>query len=931
MTFGQTDEHKLTEPLRRQVDLLGQMLGEAIKDYRGEEVFDVVESLRACAQQLAGDERTESTTLLEQVSELPLDTLVGVLRGYTAYFHLANNAEQLEIARINRQREREATAEEPRAESVAQGIEQLREAGWSARDVKQLLSRLLIEPTLTAHPTEARRETLLDIQARIAEDLGEMGRADLTPTERDELCDAVRREVELIMLSDEIRAERRTVADEVDFGLYFLSTTVWDALPRIHRDLERALAERYEDPPEVPSVLRYVSWIGGDRDGNPNVTPAVTRQTFDKQRRVAIDKYLGAVDELRDVLSVSDKQTELPDRLYDSVEEDAAQVDLDKEDQRTLQRDYPNEPVRQKLTYMLAKLRAARQEGALASESSGAGLRYTAADFRDDLELLDQTLRQADLGDLADGQLADLRVQAKAFGFHLASLDFRQHSAVHGKAVAELLAAAGVADDYEGLDEQARLELLNRELANARPLQPRSGAQLSDDTRDLLEVFDIARLAWQDDPASVHSWVISMTHELSDVLEVLLLAKEAGLWCRGDDGRGYAPIEVAPLLETIDDLSGAEDFMQRLFENDAYAAQLAGRGGFQEVMLGYSDSSKDGGFWMANWSLHKAQRALGRLCRERDVELCLFHGRGGTVGRGGGHTTKAIIGLPAESFTGQIRFTEQGEVISFRYALDAIAHRHLEQVVHAMTKAAERAHAHDGRPGDAEQRDLAMEAVAKRSMAEYRELIDDPEFWPWYQTITPIEHISRLPIASRPVSRAGQGGATFENLRAIPWNFAWTQTRYNAPGWYGVGTGLRDALDEGECDIEQLQRWYQEWTFFQGLIDNAQLEMARARLEISRLYAAKLAGDGFHERLVEEFQRTEKLLLQVTQNDELLAHNPTIRKLIEVRNPYTDVLNAIQIELLQRWRDADEAECDRLSHALLLSLNGVAAAMQNTG
>ncbi len=934
MTFGNNDEQGLTEPLRRQVDLLGRLLGEAIKKHRGDEVFEVVESLRGLAKR-----PDDGKALLERVGELSIEKLEGVLRSYAAYFRLANNAEQLEIARINRERERESTNEAPRDESVAQAVATLKEAGFSGEDFAGLLSNLLIEPTLTAHPTEARRRTLLDIQRRIANRLLELAREDRTPAEINRLKAALCAEVELMITSDEIRTERRRVADEVDFGLYFLATTVWDTVPDVHRDIARALDEYVDEPPEVPNVIRYASWIGGDRDGNPNVTPEVTRETFEKQRFVAITKHIEAVEELRQELSVSARHVELPDLLFESIDADARSVTLDADTRDALDRNYRHEPFRKKLTYVIRKLEAARDRGAFPPEGAaddGKPQNYAAADFRGDLEVVDAALRQSGLEKLADGALFDILAQVDAFGFHLASLDVRQHSAKHESAVAELLRMAGVEESYDALDEDARLELLAAELENPRPLRPHIGAELSEQTRELLEVFEIVRRAKQDEPASVRAWVVSMTHQISDMLEVLLLAKEAGLWSwehgsRGKDGRGFVPLEVVPLLETIEDLAGAAEFLEALFSNEAYAAQLDGRDRFQEVMLGYSDSSKDGGFWMANWSLHKAQRALGQVCRAHGVELCMFHGRGGSVGRGGGQTKRALIALPSESYTGRIRLTEQGEVISFRYALAPIAHRHLEQLVHAMMQATPQKSIGDTDAGRGGARDEAMEFIAERSMQAYREFIDDPEFWPWYQQVTPIEHISRLPIASRPVSRGGGGEATFENMRAIPWNFAWIQTRYNVPGWFGVGTGIEAAVEAEKCTLEQLGAWYADWPFLRSIIDNAQLEMARARLEVSRRYAQLAEGDGFHEHLAAEFDRTRQLLLEITGTDELLAHNPTIRKLIDVRNPYTDVLNAAQIELMKRWRHADDKERERLGHALLISLNGIAAAMQNTG
>ncbi|AWV90386.1 phosphoenolpyruvate carboxylase [Bradymonas sediminis] len=936
-SFGQEEKPRLTEDLRTQVDLLGRALGDAIKEHYGETTYELVESLRSWAQRTdAGEE------LFRQVAKLSLPEIENIIRSYTSYFHLANKAEQLEIARINRKREFEATVENPRSESIAQGVESMRQAGWSDAELTDFLKELRIEPTLTAHPTEARRETLLNIQQRIAGHLKKMAAQTQTPAEAKRIEEALRSEVALMLLSDQIRTERKTVDDEVDFGLYFLATTIWDAVPKIQRDLQRALSERsegdnFDQATELPALFRYSSWIGGDRDGNPNVTVDTTRNTFEKQRRVALKKYIKSLRLLRQELSVSEVHVTLCDALFESLAEDKKSVKLSKADTRLVERDYAHEPFRRKLTYMLAKLNMAIDQGAApthfargaAASTAAPEERYRAEQFQDELKLIGKALHQAGLSHLANGRLTDLLAQVATFGFRLASLDFRQHSRVHEAAVSELLAIAGVASDYMGMPEEARLELLNQELQNPRPLRPRGHVELSEQTRDLLEVFEVARQALEEDPGAVRAWVISMTHELSDLLEVLLLAKESGLWVHRPGERGYAPIEIVPLLETIEDLAHVDTFMAKLFENPAYAAQLDGRERFQEVMVGYSDSSKDGGYWMANWSQHKAQRALGEVSAKYNVQLCMFHGRGGTVGRGGGHSTRAIVGIPPQSYSGRIRFTEQGEVISFRYSLEPIAHRHLEQLVHAMAQAAQGAR--DYRAGDAKNtaRDQAMEAVAARSMRVYRELIDDPEFWPWYQRVTPIEHISRLPIASRPSSRSGPAGPTFDSLRAIPWNFAWTQTRYNTPGWYGMGTGLEEAVEANEINLEDLRDWYKNWSYFQGIIDNAQLEMARARLAVSRQYCENLAEDmAFHERLEKEFELTRKWLLKITETDELLSKNNTIRQLIAVRNPYTDVLNALQIELMTRWQKAD---CADLGHALLLSLNGVAAAMQNTG
>ncbi|PSQ63751.1 MAG: phosphoenolpyruvate carboxylase, partial [Bacteroidetes bacterium QH_10_64_19] len=441
------------------------------------------------------------------------------------------------------------------------------------------------------------------------------------------------------------------------------------------------------------------------------------------------------------------------------------------------------------------------------------------------------------------------------------------------------------------------------------------------------------------DPNAVGSYIVSMTHTVSDLLEPMLLAKEAGL---GDvaDGAFQCPIDMVPLFETIDDLDAADDRMETLFTHPVYATQVEGRDGFQEIMLGYSDSNKDGGYWMANWALHKAINDLGIVCDEYDVDLRLFHGRGGTVGRGGGRTSQAIRALPPVVHNGRIRMTEQGEVISFRYALPDIARRHVEQLVNAtLTSTAEAQQEEtyekmfvDKVSTDSDVADL-MDRFAAYAMEAYRDLIDDGTGpgWRWYTRVTPIEHVSRLPIASRPVSRGG--GVDFESLRAIPWNFSWTQPRYIVPGWFGTGHTLSRLLDENPDRLDTFRTLYQDWSFFRTVLDSAQREMARVRLSIAEQYdALNESGPSFHDTIKADYERAEEAILQITGQDALFDNNPVLKKSIRLRNPYTDVLNLLQVELMARHRATeDESERETLSQALLLSLNGIAAAMQSTG
>lgn len=920
----------ISRPLSEQVNLLGEMLGQVIRHQAGEPVFARVEQLRLLCKRAAAEDdpslREHAETIIRG---LELDEIVWLLRAFTAFFHLVNQAEQQEIARINRERAQRARTGEPRPESIDEAVAMLKREGRTLDEVLALLQRLDIQPTLTAHPTEARRRSILDKQQQIAQ-LLERLRSDPTPEEEEAALDSLYGQIALLLATSEVRAERPTVHDEVEQGLYFLQGSIWESIPKIHRDTVTALRRHFGHAPEFPLFVRYRSWIGSDRDGNPNVTPEVTRWTLAAHRRAALQRLRDELAELRRELSLSERRTTIPEMLHRSLEADAAEVQLPEGDRRQFQ----FEPYRLKATYLLARVDALIEDlegGPWPADRSAA---YGSDRFRADLELLDRCLRESGFGEVADsGRLGRLRVLAGTFGFHLAALDVRQHSRVHEAAVSEILRLAGVVEDYASLSEDARLAVLTAELDNPRPLLPRD-ADLPEAAAEVLETFVVVGQALRADPESVGSYIVSMTHSVSDLLEAMLLAKEAGVWSTASGG---APLDFVPLFETIEDLEEAAVRMRALFENPVYRRHLQGRGEFQEIMLGYSDSNKDGGYWMANWALHRAQRSLAEVCREHRVDFRLFHGRGGTVGRGGGRANQAILAMPPVVHNGRIRVTEQGEVISFRYALPDIARRHLEQIVSATLRAtalgADQAEVGGGPEGE-----RLMETVARQSMAAYRELIDAPGLWEWYIAATPIEHISRLPIASRPVSRKSASEVDFESLRAIPWGFAWTQARYLVPGWYGVGAGLQRVLHSDVGAEHTFAELYRQWPFFRAVVDNAQREMARGRLAIARHYA-RLAGDAgaerdFHPVIEEDFHLARAAILRITGERDLLEENAVIRKSIELRNPYTDVLNLLQVELIRRDRlGGGEARDpnDPLRQALFLSINGIAAAMQSTG
>jgi phosphoenolpyruvate carboxylase len=952
----ETEGTGISEPLSRQVNLLGAMLGQVTREQMGESLFEEVEELRLlCKRAEREDDPSLRAEAADRIAGLDAEAIEALLHVYTTFFHLVNQAEQQEIIRINRERARRsgpadwplgpgsgngrADDRQPRTESIDAAVATLAEEGYSRDEVVALFEQLDIQPTLTAHPTEARRRTVLRKQKRIARLLSTLDRAEATPAERAETLDELYAQIALLLGTDEIRADRPTVEEEVEQGHYFLHGSIWDTIADIHRDVQHALRRHYGETAEVPAFLRYRSWIGSDRDGNPNVTADVTRWTFARQRRDTIAHYLDELEHMRDDLSLSRRQGAPPDALLDSLEADAREVDLDDETMHQ----YRHEPYRLKLCYVEARL-----DGLLdridATHVEEMAADYTADDLLADLDLIADSLNRHGFEDAGrTGRLHRVRSLVKTFGFHLAALDVRQHSEVHEETVAALLAAAGVEDDYAALPEAEKLAILEAELTNPRPLVSDHDA-LPDPAAEMMEVFDVIRAIHAVDPNAVGSYIVSMTHTVSDLLEPMLLAKEAGL---GDvvEGAFQCPVDMVPLFETIDDLDAADDRMETLFTHPVYAAHLEGRDGFQEIMLGYSDSNKDGGYWMANWALHKAIHSLGVVCDEHDVDLRLFHGRGGTVGRGGGRTSQAIQALPPVVHNGRIRMTEQGEIISFRYALPEIARRHVEQLVNATlttTAAAQQQVPDDGRAGAAPttvatDSDVAamMNRLAEEAMDAYRDLIGDGSGpgWQWYTQVTPIEHISRLPIASRPVSRASGDGVDFESLRAIPWVFAWTQIRYIVPGWYGTGRGLSRLLEEEPDALDTLRRLYRQWPFFRGILDSAQREMARARLPIAALYDARAdTENSFHDTIAEDYERAEDAILRITDQEALFDNSPVLQKSIQLRNPYTDVLNLLQVELLDRYRSADDSSRrEDLGESLLLSLNGIAAAMQSTG
>lgn len=875
----------------------------------------------------AGDhlEHPQRDAAAARIAACETQELVHLLQLITVRFHLLNLGEQLNIARINRQREMTATPAAPRRESIAEATKACVGNSLSTQQVLDILRHVRVEPTLTAHPTEARRRTVIRKQVDLAAALRERFEHPIPPSQADALDRRIRADVGLLLLSDDVRAKRLTVADEARNGLQFLTGSIWRTVPALARDVAQALREQcnadfLSDPAALnPRMLTYRSWIGGDRDGNPEVTAQTTRKTLADLRRAALELWDAELEALRQDLSISTRRADVPQELLDAVEADRAWL---RDPISLAQR--AAEPFRLRLMQMRIRL----QEDPT----------YTSAHLVSDLDLLQRSLRQtggkgAGQADLAaHAPLRDAIVRARVFGLHMATLDIRQHSSVHEKVVHELLSLAGVTDHYDTLKESQRVDILRRELATTRPLISPDAA-ISPIARETLAVFDVVREAVASEPASVRSVIISMTHGVSDMLEVMLLMKERGLLDPAPDRR---TLHVVPLLETIEDLAHGPDLLSSLLSDPVYREHLArlsrqdATALEQEIMLGYSDSNKDGGFLTANVSLHTAQEALARVGKEHAVDIRFFHGRGGSVGRGGGRAGRAILAAPPGARSGRLRFTEQGEVISFRYALPEIAHRHLEQILNSAIRASAWEQSRSaGADAAAAAAHPDLSELSRISMQRYRTLIDDSDFWEWFLIASPIAHIGSLPIASRPVSRGGPSGFAFDQLRAIPWVFSWTQMRALAPGWFGLGAAFNSLSAER---LDQLRQARARDMFLATILDNAAQEMARARLPIARRYAMQSPhGSKFFDTLSSEFQAARTGLLSVLDQPTLAGHVPVIEASIAARNPWTDVLNLVQLELLARFRAADEQGKPALQAAILISLNGVAAAMQSTG
>lgn len=914
--------------LRRDVRFLGNILGEVLVHQGGNELLDVVEKIRETSKALRAEYTPELyQEFLSMIKQLDSEKRHQVIRAFAVYFQLVNIAEQNH--RIRRKRDYERSAGETvQPGSIEMAVKTLKEKGFEYNDVEEILSSLSLELVMTAHPTEAMRRVILDIHKRISEDVMLLDNPILTLREREQLREKLLNEVITLWQTDELRDRKPTVLDEVRNGMYYFHETLFHVLPDVYEELERCLQKYYpENRWHVPTYLRFGSWIGGDRDGNPSVTSDVTWETLRVQRKLAIREYKRILIELMGNLSFSTNIVNVSEELMASIEEDRKHVVIKKADIWRNEK----EPYRIKLAYMITKLSNVLDESKLGQPD-----RYDSPEeLIRDLEVIDCSLRHHYADYVADTYIKKTIRQVELFGFHTATLDIRQHSQEHENAMTEILAHMNIVEDYSALSEEDKINLLADLLNDPRPLTS-SHFKYSENTHECLEVYrTIYRAQKEYGKNCISSYLISMTRGASDLLEVMVLAKEVGLYRIDPDGTVVCSIQSVPLFETIDDLHAAPQIMKRLFDLPVYRRSVLAKNDVQEIMLGYSDSNKDGGVVTANWELLVAMNDITAMSKDYGVKLKFFHGRGGALGRGGMTLNRSILAQPSHTIGGGIKITEQGEVISSRYSLKGIAYRSLEQATSALLTSATAARTEKVDEKEAGWKEIIRE-ISEVSLEKYQDLIfRDKDFFDFFKESTPLPEIGELNIGSRPSKR--KNSDRFEDLRAIPWVFAWTQSRYLFPAWYAAGTGLQSFYQGKEENLKVLQDMYNNYPFFSTLIDTVQMAVAKADMNISKQYTYMVKDEEVRNRIVglikEEYKLTKDLLLKVTGQQEILDNVPVIQESIRLRNPYVDPLSYLQVLLLSELRELREQDGDdaELLREVLLTINGIAAGLRNTG
>ncbi|WP_066065989.1 phosphoenolpyruvate carboxylase [Neobacillus soli] len=908
-------------PLRQDIKLLGKMLGEILVNHGGPELLDKVEKIRLMCKTLRTHFDQEIyLSLKEEIVGLSSPMRKQVIRAFSMYFHLINAAEQNHRIRRRRQYHLQDDSIVQPA-SIESAVLALKENNIKEDVIENILNTLSLELVITAHPTEATKRSILEIQQRIAAILKSLDHPLLTKRERKKLEESLFNEVTILWQTDELREHKPTVLDEVRNGLYYFDQTLFEVLPEIHQELADSLEKNYSETSwEVPNFLRFGSWIGGDRDGNPNVTHDVTWETLDRQRRLVLKKYKEVLVDLMRRYSHSTSRVEVSAELLQLIEMQEV-IYLTKEKRWPIK----SEIYRRAFAIIIERV----------NQAGKSDVGYKSADeLLDDLFVIKRSLKNHHPAEHELKIIQKLIRQVQLFGFHLATLDIRNHSGEHEAAMTEILQKVQITENYAGLPEEEKMKILQNILKDPRPLLLLN-EDYSPETQEMIQVFQMIKKAHEEfGERSISVYLVSMTKSPSDLLEVLVFAKEAGIYRLHADGTFESHLHVAPLLETIDDLSAGPKIMETLFELPVYRNHLRIMGDQQEIMLGYSDGSKDGGTLTANWKLYKAQIEIHEMAKKYQIGLKFFHGRGGSLGRGGGPLNKSILSQPAETIGDGVKITEQGEVLSSRYLLEDIAYRSLEQATSTLLLAATHV-SKQAENGNLREHvwEEAIEEISSTALGKYQSLVfGDPDFLTYFTEATPLRELGDLNIGSRPMSRKNKG--RFEDLRAIPWVFAWTQSRQLLPAWYAAGTGLDSFASENEQNLKLLQQMYLKWPFFQSTIDNLNMALMKADITTAKEYLSLVEDKAIAERIftniLDEYEKTKAILLKITGDKELLDHTPNIKESVHRRNPYVDPLNFLQVELIKELRGQDEPNEELLTE-VLLTISGISAGLRNTG
>ncbi len=904
--------------LRQDIRLLMGLLADVIREQEGDEILLKVEEIRALAKEI----RESHNPLLiasqkKLIASLSLEEAYNVARAFTIYFQLVNIAE--EVQRIRRLREYDASPDAMQEMSLRKLFKDLTDSGYKPQEIWDFLAQTDIEPVLTAHPTEAKRRTVLDHLFYISAQLIQLNRTDLTLIEQDFLTAHIKETLEILWQTSEVRGRKVEVLDEVDQALYYFERTIIQLLANIHQKINREFVRiGFTPTKDLPPFLRFGSWVGADRDGNPHVTPAVTEITVEKQQKLIIKFYLNAVEAYIRKFSQSTDYTSVSKKFLDSLEHDKH---LHPDLARELDRYEGPEIYRKKFSFIHRKLTC------VLNEKKGG---YKQADeFIDDLYVVQDSLAKNQGRHAAHGDLDRLIIQVKAFGFHLARLDFRDHTRKIRKTIEEIFG-----------QEDPGVDILTAKIISTG--KPRRWTPASAEAKDIIAQLKVfRRLREKFNSLIVDDYILSMTETPADLLSLLYLAKEAGLVTVAHQKIKLANLGIVPLFETIHALQGAHEVMEALFAMPLYRSYVKARGDVQEIMLGYSDSAKDGGYLAANWHLYRAQKNLFKVAEKHNVKIKFFHGKGGTIDRGGGQSHQAILGQPFAAAYGLMKLTEQGEVVSQKYANPVVARRNLEQLISAVVWTNMITNREVKKNTRVTGWENIVSGLSESSFHFYRKLVfETPGFLDFYHEATPIDVLKITKIGSRPASRFGNQ-RSFDQLRAIPWVFSWVQSRYIISAWYGMGHALSTFIEsQGEKGLEELRQMYRQWPFFTSLINNLQISLAKTDLYIAQLYCEVVANealrDRIHQAIAQEHERAVAAVLDITDSKELLDFHKVLKESIRLRNPYVDPLNYIQVRFMEEKNKlgdspAHDAKRAKIDEILLLTVNGIASGMKSTG